>query len=157
MKILHHVEQLNAEGRVPPTRLGIGLHIKCVMTGNVGVTERQGVYNHWRRGKPRFAYRASHKATRWTVAGFASYPDANGRRFVCGAGHGIDRVEGSGPTRAIVQTRLKVIAIQMCLPSLYWRTAVARGNPCGRHSERALLDCSPVMKFTRPAVQLALA
>ena len=41
MKILRHVEQLNAEGRIPPTRLGIGLHIGRVITGNVGGTERK--------------------------------------------------------------------------------------------------------------------
>jgi adenylate cyclase len=41
MKILRHVEQLNAERRIPPTRLGIGLHIGRVITGNVGGTERK--------------------------------------------------------------------------------------------------------------------
>jgi adenylate cyclase len=41
MKILAHVERLNAEGRIPPTRLGIGLHIGRVMTGNVGGMERK--------------------------------------------------------------------------------------------------------------------
>jgi len=41
MKILHRVEQLNAEGRIPPTRLGIGLHIGRVITGNVGGTDRK--------------------------------------------------------------------------------------------------------------------
>jgi adenylate cyclase len=41
MNILGHVKQLNAEGRIPPTRLGIGLHIGRVMTGNVGGTERK--------------------------------------------------------------------------------------------------------------------
>jgi adenylate cyclase len=41
MKILGHVEQLKVEGRIPPTRLGIGLHIGRVITGNVGGTERK--------------------------------------------------------------------------------------------------------------------
>jgi len=41
MEILAHVEQLNAEGRIPPTRLGIGLHIGPVITGNVGGMERK--------------------------------------------------------------------------------------------------------------------
>lgn len=41
MKILAHVEKLNAEGRIPATRLGIGLHMGRVMTGNVGGTERK--------------------------------------------------------------------------------------------------------------------
>jgi len=41
MKILAHVEKLNAEGRIPATRLGIGLHLGRVMTGNVGGTERK--------------------------------------------------------------------------------------------------------------------
>ena len=41
MKILRHVERLNAEGRIPATRLGIGLHIGRVMTGNVGGSERK--------------------------------------------------------------------------------------------------------------------
>jgi adenylate cyclase len=41
IKILGHVEKLNAEGRIPPTRLGIGLHIGRVMTGNVGGTDRK--------------------------------------------------------------------------------------------------------------------
>jgi adenylate cyclase len=41
MKILRHVERLNAEGRIPATRLGIGLHIGPVITGNVGGSERK--------------------------------------------------------------------------------------------------------------------
>jgi adenylate cyclase len=41
MEILRHIEQLNAEGRIPPTRLGIGLHVGRVITGNVGGTERK--------------------------------------------------------------------------------------------------------------------
>jgi adenylate cyclase len=41
MKILRHVEQLNVEGRIPATRLGIGLHIGPVITGNVGGSERK--------------------------------------------------------------------------------------------------------------------
>jgi adenylate cyclase len=41
MEILRHVEQLNAEGRIPATRLGIGLHVGRVITGNVGGMERK--------------------------------------------------------------------------------------------------------------------
>ena len=41
MEILRQVERLNGEGRIPATRLGIGLHIGRVMTGNVGGTERK--------------------------------------------------------------------------------------------------------------------
>jgi adenylate cyclase len=41
MEILHHVKHLNAEGRIPPTRLGIGLHVGRVITGNVGGMERK--------------------------------------------------------------------------------------------------------------------
>jgi adenylate cyclase len=40
-EILRHVQQLNAEGRIPATRLGIGLHIGPVITGNVGGSERK--------------------------------------------------------------------------------------------------------------------
>jgi adenylate cyclase len=41
MEILNHVEQLNGEGRIPSTRLGIGLHVGRVMTGNVGGLDRK--------------------------------------------------------------------------------------------------------------------
>jgi adenylate cyclase len=41
MEILSHVKQLNEEGRIPPTRLGIGLHVGSVMTGNVGGMDRK--------------------------------------------------------------------------------------------------------------------
>jgi adenylate cyclase len=41
MEILRHVEQLNAQSRIPPTRLGIGLHVGRVITGNVGGMERK--------------------------------------------------------------------------------------------------------------------
>ena len=41
MEILRYVEQLNAEGRIPPTRVGIGLHVGRVITGNVGGMERK--------------------------------------------------------------------------------------------------------------------
>jgi len=41
MKILRHMEQLNTERHIPATRIGIGLHIGRVMTGNVGGGERK--------------------------------------------------------------------------------------------------------------------
>jgi adenylate cyclase len=41
MEILRYVEQLNANGRIPLTRLGIGLHVGRVMTGNVGGMDRK--------------------------------------------------------------------------------------------------------------------
>lgn len=41
LEIMRHVDQLNAQGRIPPTRLGIGLHLGRVITGNVGATDRK--------------------------------------------------------------------------------------------------------------------
>jgi adenylate cyclase len=41
LEILRHVDELNAQGRIPPTRLGIGLHLGRVITGNVGGAERK--------------------------------------------------------------------------------------------------------------------
>lgn len=39
--ILQQVDQLNRDGSIPPTRLGIGLHIGPALTGNVGGGERK--------------------------------------------------------------------------------------------------------------------
>jgi adenylate cyclase len=39
--ILAAVEKLNARGAIPPTRVGIGLHVGEALTGNVGSTERK--------------------------------------------------------------------------------------------------------------------
>jgi adenylate cyclase len=41
MEILSHVEELNKVGGIPPTRLGIGLHVGRVITGNVGGMDRK--------------------------------------------------------------------------------------------------------------------
>lgn len=40
-EILRRVDTLNAEGSIPHTRIGIGLHTGPVMTGNVGTAERK--------------------------------------------------------------------------------------------------------------------
>lgn len=40
-EILRVVEDLNASGKIPPTRLGIGLHLGEAVTGNVGSSERK--------------------------------------------------------------------------------------------------------------------
>jgi adenylate cyclase len=40
-EILHRLGELNAEGTIPPTRIGIGLHTGTAMTGNVGTKERK--------------------------------------------------------------------------------------------------------------------
>jgi adenylate cyclase len=40
-EILGEVERLNSEVRIPPTRLGIGLHFGRAVTGNVGTSERK--------------------------------------------------------------------------------------------------------------------
>lgn len=40
-EILERVETLNATGTIPPTRLGIGLHMGQAVTGNVGSNERK--------------------------------------------------------------------------------------------------------------------
>jgi adenylate cyclase len=40
-EILRMVERFNAEGRIPPTRLGIGLHAGRAVTGNVGSAARK--------------------------------------------------------------------------------------------------------------------
>jgi adenylate cyclase len=39
--ILDRIEALNREGRIPPTRVGIGLHSGTLVTGNVGTRERK--------------------------------------------------------------------------------------------------------------------
>ena len=38
---LETVERLRLENRIPPTRIGIGLHMGRAVTGNVGSAERQ--------------------------------------------------------------------------------------------------------------------
>ena len=40
-EIVRQVERMNAEGRIPPTRVGIGLHLGEVVTGNVGSVTRK--------------------------------------------------------------------------------------------------------------------
>jgi len=40
-EILRRVDQLNRDGRIPQTRLGIGLHLGRAVTGNVGGSERK--------------------------------------------------------------------------------------------------------------------
>jgi adenylate cyclase len=41
MEMLRIVETLNTEERIPPTRIGIGLHLGEAVTGNVGSSERK--------------------------------------------------------------------------------------------------------------------
>jgi len=72
MNILGHVEQLNAEGRIPPTRLGIGLHIGRVITGNVGGADRKEYTIIGDAVKPRFAHRTGNQAIRRTSTSFTS-------------------------------------------------------------------------------------
>lgn len=40
-EILNRLDALNADGAIPPTRIGIGLHAGPAMTGNVGTSERK--------------------------------------------------------------------------------------------------------------------
>lgn len=40
-EILERVAELNREGRIPPTQVGIGLHAGQLVTGNVGTSERK--------------------------------------------------------------------------------------------------------------------
>ena len=39
--ILHRVDEMNATQTIPPTRLGIGLHLGVALTGNVGGGDRK--------------------------------------------------------------------------------------------------------------------
>ncbi len=41
LKILDRLKELNAAGRIHPTRLGIGLHVGEAVTGNIGSTDRK--------------------------------------------------------------------------------------------------------------------
>jgi adenylate cyclase len=41
MEILERLDQLNAAGKIHPTRVGIGLHVGEAVTGNVGSSERK--------------------------------------------------------------------------------------------------------------------
>ena len=41
LEILKQVEQLNRQGEIPPTRVGIGLHTGQAVTGNVGSSQRK--------------------------------------------------------------------------------------------------------------------
>ena len=41
LEILRQVDVLNQQGKIPHTRLGIGLHVGQAVTGNVGSSERK--------------------------------------------------------------------------------------------------------------------
>lgn len=41
LEMVKRVEQLNRDGHIPPTKIGIGLHAGTAMTGNVGTSERK--------------------------------------------------------------------------------------------------------------------
>ena len=41
LKILERLDRLNAAGKIPPTRVGIGLHMGEAVTGNVGSSQRK--------------------------------------------------------------------------------------------------------------------
>ena len=41
LEILQCLDRLNAAGKIPPTRVGIGLHMGEAVTGNVSSAERK--------------------------------------------------------------------------------------------------------------------
>jgi len=131
-ELLAAVQALSESGRIPPTRIGIGLHAGEAVSGNIRYAGTAAELDQRQRGDPRRADRAAQQGV-WLAAPRVGGSAARGRRArrpVAGPG------PGQGPRRADRDLS----------PGLMSCRAVSRGPRCPRSRRESAARRGPARR-----------